>query len=103
LAWVEKGQEAVREELRDSESAQFKGAFFRRAAHGIPMSCGWVNSKNGFGGFAGWTRYISGGASELTFLESELESGFHETWARFSGTAQARSAFPVPLAIPSAR
>ena len=85
LAWIEKGQESVREKLRDPESARFKDAFFHRGAAGAPMSCGWVNSKNGFGGYVGWMRYMSGGSSQLTFIESEMEDGFQETWAQFCG------------------
>jgi len=87
LAWIEQGKEAVREKLRDPESAQFKSAVFHRGADGAPMSCGLVNSKNGFGGYVGWTRYMSGASSKLTFIESEVEGGFEDTWARFCGGA----------------
>jgi hypothetical protein len=85
-AWVDEGKKAVREKLRDPESAQFKDAFFHRGGAGVPMSCGLVNSKNGFGGYVGWTRYLSGGASETTFLESEMEDGFQDTWRQFCGS-----------------
>jgi hypothetical protein len=87
-AWVETGKHAVREKLKDPESAQFKDASFHRGAEGVPLSCGMVNSKNGVGGYVGWTRYMSGGSSDTTFLESEVRGGFQESWSQFCTSAQ---------------
>lgn len=58
---LSKAQEAVKEQLRDPGSAQFKNVFvFRPAsAGGAPQAvCGEVNSKNGFGGYGGYTLFV---------------------------------------------
>lgn len=81
-AWIERGQDAVRALLKDPESARFDGDFFHRGADNVPMACGWVNAKNGFGGYTGKTRYISAGQPDLTFLESSV-ADFDTVWRRF--------------------
>jgi len=82
IAWIEKGKEAVRSKLKDPNSAQFKNVYFHRGADGIPVSCGEVNSKNSFGGYTGFQKFVSAGKSELTFLQSEV-SDFGSTWKQF--------------------
>jgi len=81
IVWVEKGKDAVKARLKDSDSAQFKDVYFFRGKDNIPMTCGQVNSKNSFGGFAGFQHFVSGGSSELTFLETEVED-FAKVWNR---------------------
>lgn len=39
LAWIDKGKEAIKEKLKDGESARFKNVYFCRS-HDIPMTCG---------------------------------------------------------------
>lgn len=82
IAWIEKGKEAVRLKLKDPNSAQFKNVYFHRGSDGIPVSCGEVNSKNSFGGYTGFQKFVSAGKSELTFLQSEV-SDFGGTWKQF--------------------
>ena len=54
-------------QLRDPDSAQFRNG--RIVSSG--WLCGEVNSKNGNGGYAGFTRFISGGKNGTFRLEGE--------------------------------
>ncbi|HHY0523017.1 TPA: hypothetical protein ACVU5K_004812 [Vibrio parahaemolyticus] len=78
--WIVKGQMAVKEKLKDSGSAKFRNLFFNRSKDGIPVTCGEVNSKNSFGAYSGYQRFVSGGSIELTFLEEEVSDGFSKVW-----------------------
>jgi hypothetical protein len=81
MVWVEKGKDAVREKLKDSDSAKFQNVYFHRGVNNVPLSCGEVNSKNSFGGYGGFQRFISGGQSDLTFLEEQMDrSEFVKVW-----------------------
>lgn len=58
---VYNAETAVKARLRDSGSAQFKNvaAFRPAAARQAPQAvCGEVNSKNGFGGYAGYQVFV---------------------------------------------
>lgn len=46
-------EEAVKAELRDPTSAMFRNIRSDKP----PFVCGEVNSKNGFGGYAGWSAF----------------------------------------------
>ncbi len=81
IGWMQRGKAAVKEKLRDPSSAQYKEVYFCRGSRDIPMTCGSVNSKNGFGGYSGYQRFISGGSANVTFLESEV-NGFGSVWAQ---------------------
>ncbi|RTZ47616.1 zinc ribbon domain-containing protein [Candidimonas sp. SYP-B2681] len=81
LVWIEKGKDTVRTVLKDSQSAQFANVYFYRGKDGWPLICGKVNSKNGFGGYSGYQRFISGGTPQLTYLEEQV-SDFHKLWNR---------------------
>lgn len=79
--WILKGQEAIKAKLKDPESAKFKNVFFSRSGD-IPMTCGQVNSKNGFGGYTGFQRFISAGSPDTSFLESEV-GDFYKIWGKY--------------------
>lgn len=81
--WIIRGRAAVRVKLKDPDSAVFKDVFFHRGQDGIPISCGYVNSRNSFGGMSGFQRFISAGKSELTFLEEQMADDFSGVWRRF--------------------
>ena len=69
--WIQIGQEAVRERLKDPESAIFRDVYFvNRVA---PVACGWFNAKNSFGGYGDWQRFIAAG-DQLVVLESDMAS-----------------------------
>lgn len=82
FAWMEVGKDAVRAKLKDPKSAEFKDVYFFRGKDGVPMTCGQVNAKNGFGGYAGFKRFVSAGNAEMTFLEGEV-SDFYLVWNKF--------------------
>lgn len=42
--------------------------------------CGFVNSKNGFGVYAGLTRYVTAGAVDATIIESSYGGDFEKVW-----------------------
>lgn len=59
---------AVKRELRDPESAQFTDVTVN-----IESACGFVNSKNGYGGYAGKQPFVSVGDT-VTLIEPTAES-----------------------------
>ncbi len=82
IAWMDKGKEAVKLKLKDPSSAQFKDVYFHRGANNVPMTCGEVNSKNSYGGYNGYQKFISAGNPDLTFLEEQVKD-FYTVWNRF--------------------
>ena len=81
LAWVSKGKDTVLLKLKDPDSAEFRNTLFNRGEGNIPVACGQVNSKNSFGGFTGFQRFISAGTIDQTHLEEEV-SGFGKLWEK---------------------
>lgn len=77
--WIEKGKESVLAKLKDPKSAEFKEVYFFRGADNTPMTCGQVNSKNSFGGYVGFQRFVSAGSVELTYLQNEV-ADFSNLW-----------------------
>lgn len=73
-------QTAVKRHLSDPGSAQFsdEAVIWNRNSQGNVMDvtvCGWVNSKNMFGGYTGKTRYVATSDSDvLKFTHVRLES-----------------------------
>lgn len=79
--WMEVGKDAVKSKLKDPDSAEFQNVFFHRGEHNMPVTCGEVNSKNSFGGYGGYQKFISAGP-KLTYLEEEV-SDFDKVWNSF--------------------
>ena len=81
--WIWKGQEVVRTKLKDGDSAKFRNVYFNVGNLGkgqtIPVSCGEVNSKNGFGAYGGFQRFVSAGSREGTVLEEQV-ADFQNLW-----------------------
>ena len=66
--------------LRDPDSAKFRnlelGSF-----EGSEVVCGEVNSANGFGGMAGFERFVTNG-TDATMLESQISATeFSAIWS----------------------
>lgn len=80
--WIAIGMLAVKERLRDPGSAEFKDVYFMVGRKKVPVTCGRVNSKNGFGAYGGFERFLSAGQTELTYLESEV-ADFQYVWNEF--------------------
>jgi hypothetical protein len=81
-SWIRVGKDSVRSKLKDGDSAKFQNVFFNQSKDGVPVSCGQVNSKNGFGAYGGYQRYIATNRADLTFLEEQV-SDFQIAWNRF--------------------
>lgn len=68
----------VASSLKAPDSANFKDVFFNETNKGGAVACGQVNSKNSFGAYTGFQRFISNGKTVL--LEEKIKNmGF--TWA----------------------
>ncbi len=81
IAWMDLGKQAVKKQLHDPSSAKFRNVYFNKGSDGIPMTCGEVNSKNSFGGYGGYQKFVSAGKPELTFLEEQV-TDFSTIWIR---------------------
>ena len=75
LQWA--ARTAVKARLKDPDSAEF-GLI---SVHG-KVACGTVNSKNGFGGYSGAKRFVSGGNPATTFFETDSKD-FEQVWDKF--------------------
>lgn len=80
--WMEKGKEAVKNKLKEANSATFRKVYFHRGGDNTPMTCGEVNSKNSLGGFTGYQRFVSAGKDNLTFLQEQVKD-FSTIWNKF--------------------
>jgi len=79
--WIIKGKEMVSSLLKDSDSAQFRHVFFSDKE--VPIVCGEVNSKNSFGGYAGYQKFLTGNRPDLTFFQTDMKpTEFVEVWNR---------------------
>lgn len=82
-AWIERGKDQIKLRLKDPASAEFRNVHFYSGG-GVPVTCGEVNSKNSFGGYTGFERFIAAG-SQLAVVESDMTSPseLDEVWAKF--------------------
>lgn len=82
-ALIVMAKNAIRERLRDPDSAQFRNVRFYSGG-GTAVACGEVNAKNGFGGYTGYKQFV-GASSQLAFLASDMDnpSEWTEIWNSF--------------------
>lgn len=83
IGWIEKGKDAIKAKLRDPDSATWRGVNFYDGG-GIPIACGEVNANNGFGGKAGFERFIAAG-DVMAILESDMatRADMDQVWATY--------------------
>lgn len=55
--YTERARDALTRELKDPSAAQLRDVMFHRSE--VPVICGFVNGKNGFGGYTGFRRFYS--------------------------------------------
>lgn len=67
---------AVKSTLKDPDSAKFKGVFANYTERLGVVACGFVNAKNGFGGYAGFRRFVSAGESVILEGVDDLEGAW---------------------------
>jgi len=74
LRLVGMAKDGVRARLRDPDSADFRNVgFYSGGNTGGGAVCGEVNSRNGFGGYTGFDRFVAAG--EMAFFESDTSDG----------------------------
>ncbi|MCA0405307.1 MAG: hypothetical protein LCH39_04055 [Proteobacteria bacterium] len=88
IALTEKAKDLVSRSLKDPSSAQFRDVYLMPKPKGGKCVCGWVNSKNSFGGYVGFRRFISDGTADLTTMDEDSPLfgalvPFNELWAAF--------------------
>lgn len=73
-------EQSIKDKLKDPNSAEFRN--FKLSSKGHP--CGEVNSKNGFGGYTGFKRYMIA-SKDLVAIEGESleDNTFNEMWLKF--------------------
>lgn len=82
--WISATQRAVKSQMRDSGSVKFRNTTFHAYQGRVPVVCGEVNAKNGFGGHSGFQRFIASGETFGPFLEEMMSPGeFAKSWNQF--------------------
>jgi hypothetical protein len=80
-AWISNGQQSIKTQLKDPESATFRNVHFYSGG-GTPVVCGEVNARNGFGGYTGFERFVAAG-TVIAAVESQVEGGLGPVWDKF--------------------
>lgn len=79
--WLLQGQDSIKARLKDPNSAKFRNTFF--ADNVAPVACGEVNSKNSFGGYTGYKRFVTANRPDLTFIETDMPAQeFQQVWSK---------------------
>ena len=75
--WGHYGERAVKDRLKDAGSAEFRAQFVGK--ENVP--CGEVNSKNSFGGYPGYQRYLVALNGIVVFETDMPDLEFEKVWA----------------------
>jgi len=79
--WVFETQQAVRAKMRDPQSVRFRNVVFHRGVGGVPMVCGEVNGRNGFGAYSGFQPFIASDADFGPITPTDMARGeFDKAW-----------------------
>lgn len=77
---MRRDQRRIRSVLRDPDSARF-GKTYPLVRDGLPVTCGFVNAKNGFGGYTGERMWIVIADLNVAVVEAQgQEREFGELW-----------------------
>lgn len=81
IMMMSNAMDAIRQRLRDPQSAEFRNVHLATGSTGVTVTCGEVNAKNGFGGYSGFVGFISNGGA-LSSLASDFKNGkeFLKSW-----------------------
>ena len=77
---IDKAKKAVRERLKDPESAKFKDVSTHKTPAGGLLVCGNVNSKNSFGGYVGFRPFMYATSGVVILLEDMEKKEFGVAW-----------------------
>ncbi len=72
-----KSKRSVFSLMKDPDSTKFKNVFFNQTKKGGAVICGNYDSKNSFGAYSGFKRFISNGTT--TFIE-EKDTNIADIW-----------------------
>lgn len=75
---IANAKRALRAELKDPESAQFKDVYANYTEEYDVVACGRVNAKNGFGGYTGFKRFVSSGKSVILEGRDNIAQAWRE-------------------------
>lgn len=82
VTWKLVAESVVKERLRDPDSAEFSDMkVYSPTDDRAAIICGYVNSKNGFGGMTGPQRFIAGGT--VLIEEQVTADQMQIAWNRF--------------------
>lgn len=77
-AMIRDAEKAMTAKLRDPDSAQYRNMAVRRTSSGQLHVCGEVNAKNGYGGYAGFERFIY--LSTGSLVTRDIGQAFEQAW-----------------------
>lgn len=69
---------AVRNSLKDPDSAEFKDVYANYTEEFDVVACGKVNAKNGLGGYTGYKRFVSSGQSVILEGRDDLAKAWKD-------------------------
>jgi hypothetical protein len=72
----------VEARLKDPASVQYRNERIVKTSEVSYALCGEVNSKNGFGGYAGFTRFVAEDLTNGAYIEDEHDGLFDYFWDR---------------------
>ncbi|NKA33228.1 hypothetical protein GO300_01294 [Ralstonia solanacearum] len=70
----------VKQHLRDPDSAEFRNTKYGPDVGAGKALCGEVNAKNGFGGYAGFRRFVSRPDGSVTIDDGDARHAFNDLW-----------------------
>lgn len=82
LAWMEADKSSIEEILKDADSAKFSGVFISFYSDS-PVTCGQVNAKNSFGGYAGFKDFVAAKSAGIRVVRGDgqmKDSEFDKVW-----------------------
>ena len=82
LAWMEADKSSIEEMLKDADSAEFRDVVISFYSDS-PVTCGQVNAKNSFGGYAGFKDFVAGKSAGIRVIRGDgqmKDSEFDKVW-----------------------
>lgn len=90
------GRQVVLDSLRDPASAQFRNVHRSWSPNGSATFCGEVNATNGFGGYTGFQRFISGASpTGRTNVQIDDQEGMVADYFERAWRSDCRSGSPI--------
>ena len=82
FAWMESDKSSIEDILKDADSAEFRDVFISFYSDS-PVTCGQVNAKNSFGGYAGFKDFIAAKSARIRVVRGDgqmQDSEFVQVW-----------------------